>query len=555
MARVERIEVHELVSLPSAKNGALSSDSGPFQIRSEGKGREEADPQDGSADMSNHDPTPQESQASEPASTGLDGVLENSRENLISDLHPIDGGFQAWNFLACAFTIELMVYGTSYSYGSFQDYHLSNPASPLHQRSASATTISLIGTMVIGGVHFVPLLTRGLLVSYPHLVRKLGFASLICSSLSLLISSFLVDARLLILFQGLLFGLTSGTAFTPVALWLPQWFDRRRGLATGVIFAGSGIGGVIFPLVLNVLLNRLGFANTLRIWSALNLLLVGMALYRMTPRLKPLPPPTGGASDGGRRLRRRGFKGFLKDISPGSIRGMFLPIAIVNSLILFTQASGWYTISLYLSSYATSLGLSKWTSTGVLSSFNASAILGYMMIGNLIDRFDYTRLMLVSGLVCSLSSLVILGLANSLVMVLIFTLIFGAGGGGFACFLTPVSRDVAYLENQESSISFFYYVFVRGVAALSGPPIASSLYRSNAVTTSRPSSSEYGARGFRGLVLYVGLMMFATFLLALVAYKVRRWSYSQFDRERNAPAPATTPQPTDSRARDGAPRR
>lgn len=47
----------------------------------------------------------------------------------------------------------------------------------------------------------------------------------------------------LLLLQGVLFGIGGGLLYMPVILYLPEWFSQRRGLATGIIFAGAGIGG------------------------------------------------------------------------------------------------------------------------------------------------------------------------------------------------------------------------------------------------------------------------------------------------------------------------
>lgn len=68
----------------------------------------------------------------------------------------------------------------------------------------------------------------------------------------------------MILLQGVVFGLSASTLYSPVMIWLPEWFVTKRGLATGLIFGGSGIGGFVFPLVMGYMLEKLGFRWTLR---------------------------------------------------------------------------------------------------------------------------------------------------------------------------------------------------------------------------------------------------------------------------------------------------
>lgn len=52
-----------------------------------------------------------------------------------------------------------------------------------------------------------------------------------------------LKAWLLILLQGVCFGIGGGTLYWPVMVLVSEWFVQRRGLAGGIIFAGSGIGG------------------------------------------------------------------------------------------------------------------------------------------------------------------------------------------------------------------------------------------------------------------------------------------------------------------------
>lgn len=90
------------------------------------------------------------------------------------------------------------------------------------------------------------------------------------------------------------------------------------------------------------------------------------------------------------------------------------------------QAFGWYIVSLYIATYATALGFSSTVSTGILSAFNASAIIGYLVTGPAIDKLSFTLAMAVSSGLCGLFAFLLFGFASSLALVLVFVLVFGA---------------------------------------------------------------------------------------------------------------------------------
>ncbi|KAG0803723.1 hypothetical protein G6F16_014217 [Rhizopus arrhizus] len=45
----------------------------------------------------------------------------------------------------------------------------------------------------------------------------------------------------------------------------PQWFNRRRGLALGMVASGSGIGGLVIPNIMNSINSSLGPGWTYRV--------------------------------------------------------------------------------------------------------------------------------------------------------------------------------------------------------------------------------------------------------------------------------------------------
>ncbi len=196
-----------------------------------------------------------------------------------------DQGWAAWKFVLASAAIEFMIWGASYGYGSFQDYHQHDPRSPFHH--SSLTSISSIGTSLLAGQHFIPLLAFGLYSTFPSLIKFFTYTCVVASSLSLLIASFSNSVALLIVFQGLFLGIFGGNLFTTTILWLPDWFDKKRGFATAVIFAGSAIGGIVWPIIFTQLLTRIGFRWTLRTWALVQLLVSGGAVFCLQPGRKP----------------------------------------------------------------------------------------------------------------------------------------------------------------------------------------------------------------------------------------------------------------------------
>ena len=86
----------------------------------------------------------------------------------------------------------------------------------------------------------------------------------------------------MILSQGIAAGLGGGLIYIPSIAVISQYFHRRRAFAMILVAAGSSLGAVIYPIMLNNTLPRLGFAVAARANAGLvaGLLLLSCALMR-----------------------------------------------------------------------------------------------------------------------------------------------------------------------------------------------------------------------------------------------------------------------------------
>ncbi|KAH9947007.1 major facilitator superfamily domain-containing protein [Amylocystis lapponica] len=269
---------------------------------------------------------------------------------VVQELPPADHGRKAWMFCASAFLLDLMIFGYSTSYGIFQIYYTTHP--PFE--NTSSVGITATGTICIGLMYGEAILVSLAAGRYPDYVKPAMWVGLGLFCLSLLASSFATKVWQLILFQGIGVGVGGGLLYWPIALYLPQWFVVRQGLASGLIFSGSGAGGFLFPLLLDVMLEHIGVQWALRIWTLATTILSGIALLGVNPRL-PVPRYTSEH----RRPR----------VIPPQLD--FLKSTLFWAFV----ALSFFPVSLYIASFAT-LVSSPLSATIVFSTFNVASDIG-----------------------------------------------------------------------------------------------------------------------------------------------------------------------------------
>ena len=111
--------------------------------------------------------------------------------------------------------------------------------------------------------------------------------------LSVLLNSFCKQWWQLILVQGVMTGAAMGLAFGSGVVCLMSYFSKRMGLATGIAAAGSSTGGVVFPLIAEKLIFKIGYAWTMRVLALVVLLTLIPAniIARQRPAMKKKGPP------------------------------------------------------------------------------------------------------------------------------------------------------------------------------------------------------------------------------------------------------------------------
>ena len=72
---------------------------------------------------------------------------------------------------------------------------------------------------------------------------------------------------------------------------LGTWFKIRFPLMIGVTVCGSSVGGVVFPIMMDRIVQSLGFPWAIRIAAFLNLVLLIIVNFTVKARIQPTPQP------------------------------------------------------------------------------------------------------------------------------------------------------------------------------------------------------------------------------------------------------------------------
>ncbi|KAG8631150.1 hypothetical protein KVT40_000290 [Elsinoe batatas] len=166
-----------------------------------------------------------------------------------------------------SFCIVMSTWGIVNSVGVFQSWWLENQLQGYSASSVGWITSTFIAVNMGISVCFGPLFDR----FGPRWLLAVGSAGYILAFFVL--GSCYRFWHFILVFS--LLGSISGTMLSIPAIGLIRHgFDESRGLATGIATSGAGAGGVLFPMLLRVLLNKYGWGWAVRILAFIILVLV-----------------------------------------------------------------------------------------------------------------------------------------------------------------------------------------------------------------------------------------------------------------------------------------
>ncbi|MEM7059709.1 MAG: MFS transporter [Pseudomonadota bacterium] len=307
----------------------------------------------------------------------------------------------------------------------------------------------------------------------------LGSAGVICGAGFALISQISQPWHLFILF-GLFVGIGMSTHDVVTLSTIARWFEKRRGIMTGVVKTGTAIGQVAMPLIAAFLIASQGWRGAVVIMglSAIVLLVLAAGLMKLPPEPKATTTaPQAGLSFQEARHTRA-----------------FWSLCLMQFLFFPTLM----TVPLHIVVHGTDLGMTAENAAVLLSIVGASSIAGRLTVGTFTDRIGgrWSYVMCFVPLLISLFGLIVADQHWALYGIMA---IYGFGHGGL---FTVVSPTVAEFFGLRAHGAIFGPILFFGTIGGSiGPIIAGWIF---------DASGSY-LWAFTGLAVMVG----AAIVLAL----------------------------------------
>ena len=312
------------------------------------------------------------------------------------------------------FVCLAVIFGVSYSFAAFFESFAKEFAA---QRADVSWIFGLCGL-----VYFVLGAGSGMLADRwgPRMVCMTGMVFI---AMGLFLTSLAQSLATVYLSYGLLVGLGIAFVYTPSIACVQPWFNKRRGLASGIASAGVGAGTLILPVVVSYLLIEVNWREALQMMSA-GVLLIGLTAGFLLKRAPNLSGSTSGQLPGltlSATLKTPSFKWLYM----GTLLGapvMFVPFA-------------------HISAAARDAGVPDAQAVGLVGLIGIGSLIGRFAIGWLADRMGRIRtLMLMQGLM-GLSYLVWAG-AQDRWMFALFALWFGLSYGSIVSLLPAICMDL-----------------------------------------------------------------------------------------------------------------
>ncbi|OLY84573.1 Monocarboxylate transporter 10 [Smittium mucronatum] len=375
--------------------------------------------------------------------TNNEGHIENGLDQN-TGVKPPDEGY-SWLILIAGLLNFMISFGSFNAFGVFQTYYLLT-----RFKEYDAGTVSWISNVTI-----TMTLVGGLSASYIISIigiRKTSILGAALGVIGLLLASFSDKIWQLVLTQGIIYGYGSSLIVNISLLMQALWFEKRRGLAIGIVSSGGAIGALIMVPLVTSTINNLGIKWSFRILALIFLASTALGCIFYKPRL-PFKP----------NRKVIDFK-MLKD-----------PFIVLLSLGGFFMQFGYNVPLLFFPASLRSLGYEQTFATNFIMVMAGASVIGRLGSGQLADIIPPLYIVIFGNVVAGIIILTLWYLGNSLSTYTIFYVLFGLFGINFHS-LAPSMISSRYSYDKVSQVNGLLFLTL-GISVFISIPVIGHIFQ------------------------------------------------------------------------------
>ena len=267
--------------------------------------------------------------------------------------------------------------------------------------------------------------------------------------------------------------------YTGQALFLPNWFVRRRGLAMSLAFSGVGVGSIVLLPWLGTLIGRAGWRAAC--W-ALGILVLAL-LAPLNLLLKRRPEDLGLEPDGDDASGSAAARPAIDIVDPAWAAvdwtlGRALRTAPFWWLMVgyFCGLFAWYAVQIHQTKYLVEIGFSPTEAAWALGFVSLAGIPGQIALGHLSDRIGREWVWTVGCLGFALCYVALLLLRDTPTPTLLYFMVASQGmlGYGLTSVIGAIPAEI--FQGRHYGAIFGALMLASIVGGAAGPWVTGALY-------------------------------------------------------------------------------
>ncbi|KKA27925.1 hypothetical protein TD95_003809 [Thielaviopsis punctulata] len=390
-----------------------------------------------------------------------------------------EGGFAAWLVVFGSFCGATACFGLTNSIGVLHTYVTRDVLTSYSDGTVGWIFSIYVFISLAGGVVCGPMFDL-------YGPRWMVFIGSVFMVAGVMLTSFATQYWQYVLSFSVLTGIGTSIVFTPSFAAPGHWFLRRRGLATGIAATGGSVGGTVFPLMLEHLIPKIGFAWSLR---ALGFIMLGLSIFAyllIRSRLPPLPN---------------------SNIRPDPKIFKQIPFSLLAISVMLMELSLFVPIT-YIGSYVVDMGMKSALSYQLIAILNGGSFFGRVGAGLAADKFGRFNTLIFFLILCTISCFCLwLPAKKSTGLMVAFSFVFGVASGSNISLVPVCVGQLCRTEEYGRYYATLYTIV--SIGPLIGVPIGGNILQ-----------ASHGS--YRNLIIFTAVVYISSLACAFAARGIAR---------------------------------